>query len=131
MNIKRTRDMVETALKHFPELRNSDIALVIHIWKEHFRGLTFTDSDGDTCIKLKNLFKLPTHESVKRLRADFNHNGIYYPTRWEVAKKRGILRSKWESELGYCNQGAHLQKAELDKGFQNKMFDVQVEQRRF
>ncbi len=107
-NVPRLKNMVEMVLaenakvklqgRNAVEPRNSDIALTIAIWQQWYS----VGTNEDSVVHLYRLFDLPREDNVKRLRAVLqNVEGKYLPTSWEVARKRGIEREKWEEALGY------------------------------
>lgn len=100
-----TRDMVENVLRNLPETRNSDITLLIEIWKRYYPQRIKKGASGEEGVWLRDLYDLPREDGVKRLRATFNHEGKYYPTDWKVAKGRGIEEDKWRMEMGYPPKG--------------------------
>lgn len=85
-----------------PELANSDISLMIYIWRR-YHGV-----DGDS-IRLSKLYDLPTQESIKRIRAQLNSVGEYLPTDPKVLEARGLLEKQVRKELGYT--GPPMQRA--------------------
>lgn len=89
--IKRLKLQVEAVLQDEPETRNSDIALTIAVWRR-FYGVV--DS-----VDVEDLYKLPREDNVKRLRAMFNAEGRFLPTRWDVAKRRGIEMARWRTAM--------------------------------
>ena len=91
--MKQLKHQVEKCLSTFPESRNSDIALTILIW-QHFHGV------GES-LDLRQLYFLPTQESVKRIRAQFNQHGKYLPTDPVVAKARDRMQESVKKDLGY------------------------------
>lgn len=93
--------MVETILRNVPESRNSDITLMIEIWKKYYPQRLKETKTGELGVYLKDLYDLPREDGVKRIRASFNHEGKYFPTDWKVAKGRGIKEDVWRQELGY------------------------------
>lgn len=107
-NPLRLKDMVQIVLAENEKVnvqgrggiepRNSDIALTIAIWQKWYS----VGTNPDSVIHIYRLFDLPREDNVKRVRAVLqNVEGKYLPTSWEVARKRGIEREKWEEALGY------------------------------
>jgi len=98
---KTLTDRVEFCLRNYPETRDSDITLTIKIWKMFY--LLFLRQDGNLnyMVPLESLFELPREDNVKRVRAQFNSKGQYYPTNWRVAEARGIKEDDWRVALGY------------------------------
>jgi hypothetical protein len=100
--IKNLKYEVEDILKTVPESRNSDITLMIEIWKKYYpRYLKQASNGKDVGIYLKDLYELPREDSVKRIRAKFNVEGYYWPTEWNIAKNRRINENEWRKHLGY------------------------------
>lgn len=108
LQVPRLKNMVEMVLAENEKVqvqgrggiepRNSDIALTIAIWQKWYS----VGTNPDSVIHLYRLFDLPREDNVKRVRAVLqNVEGKYLPTSWEVARKRGIEREKWEEALGY------------------------------
>jgi len=86
---------VKKVLIDCPETRNSDITLTIEVWKQ-FYGIVES-------VALEQLYKLPREDNIKRIRARFceENEPWAFPTRWEVAKARGINEDKWRKFLKY------------------------------
>lgn len=102
-NIKTLKGQVESVLQDIPETRNSDIALTIEIWRRFFPDKIRTlDGGAVEYVSLGSLYSLPREDNVKRVRAMFqNVQKKYLPTKWEVAKARGIEEDEWRTALGY------------------------------
>lgn len=90
MNLKQ---QVEAILRGRPETRNSDITLMIEIWRQYY-GV----GDG---ISVNQLYDLPRHDGIKRIRAAFNAQGVFWPTDLKIALGRGIQENDWRVKLGY------------------------------
>lgn len=91
------KKQVEFVLKNYPETRNSDITLMIKLW-EVFHHVVGT-------VQISRLYDLPREDNIKRIRATFqNKLGLYVPTEWEIAKRRGFLEEQWRGFLGYQNR---------------------------
>lgn len=99
-NIKRLKKTVEEVLECESRTRNSDITLMIEIWKrycsEHMNYI-----DGVAYVRLEDLYNLPREDNIKRIRAALNARGLYWPTDWKVAKARGINEDRWRAFLGF------------------------------
>ncbi len=96
MLIKTIKKQVEHCLQNYPETRNSDITLMIKVWKE-FYGV----SDR---ILTEDLYGLPREDNVKRIRAYFNSKGLYYPTNEKVIRKRCIKENEWRQAINKPNK---------------------------
>ncbi len=94
---------VENVLKFHPHTRNSDIALTIEVWKAGYGHLiTMAGVNGDAgFVALKALYELPREDNIKRIRAKFNAQGLYWPTDLKIARARGIQEDKWRVFIGY------------------------------
>ena len=100
------QEKVEDILKTIPETRNSDIELMIEIWKKYHKSrlVAFQPVDNSgTCysVPLGNIKFLPREDHIKRIRARFNQEGKYLPTTLEVAEKRKMNILEWRAALGY------------------------------
>lgn len=73
-------------LNHYPETRDSDIALQIHYWK------TFeADKFGGSYISVDDLYKLKRLTSITRSRATIQNTHKLFLASEEVRKHRGTL----------------------------------------
>jgi len=99
-NIPTLKAMVEKVLTDMPVTRNSDIALTIEIWKRYYPNKLIMSNDR-LYVDTASLFELPREDNVKRIRAQFNADGKYYPTVLEIVKKRSLNEQIWRAELGY------------------------------
>lgn len=89
------KTQVLAGLQASEDNRNSDITLMLWIWKNYY-GVT---EDNFTFSKL---YELPTQENIKRYRARIqNEEGKYQPTNQSVRRQRTKLASKWKIDLGY------------------------------
>ena len=103
--MKPIAERVEYWLRNVPETRDSDTLLTMKVWANDF------PSDLNLFVRAveRGMFEeavlflreLPSQDNIKRIRAQFNHDGKYYPTSWTVAKKRGIEEDRWRMALGY------------------------------
>lgn len=85
---RKLKDKVEYVLSQYEEARNDDIELTICLWQTFYNV-------GDA-ISLEQLRTLPRESAIVRLRAGIqNGQGMYFPTRLEVARKRGIEEVAW------------------------------------
>ena len=92
---------VEEILRNIPETRNSDITLMIEVWKRFYKNKLKVAKTGQHGVYLEDLYYLPREDTIKRIRAKFNENGQFYPTDWEVAKARGMEEDQWRVAMGY------------------------------
>jgi hypothetical protein len=92
-------------LRKIPETRDSDITLMIDLWKEFYPSYIKKNSTGDLAIFLPSLYKLPSQDNIKRIRAVIqNEEGILLPTSWIVAKKRKISEIEWREYFNRTNE---------------------------
>ncbi len=91
-NLKK---QVKAVLQEYPESRNSDITLMILIWRRFYGVEKYVD--------LMKLYDLPREDNVKRIRAKYceeKHNWAY-PTDIKIMRARKIKEDEWRSALGY------------------------------
>ncbi len=94
--IENLKTQVETILREFPESRNSDITLMIELWKRYYPDTVITEG-----LYLKDLYDLPRESAIGRVRRSIQNDAKrtaemrYLPTSKEVAKQRGINESIW------------------------------------
>jgi len=105
INIKNVKGQVEYFLRNEPATRDSDSLLTIRIWRKfyenNFNNLAHDILSHNDAGAFDHLRELPSQDNIKRIRAAFNQESKYFPTSWEVAKKRGIKEDEWRIELGY------------------------------
>lgn len=97
------REKIIKCLEKYPDTSNSDIKLTSTVWYEFHNHKLSRDSDGDLTVKLKNLYDLPTQESVKRERAKLNEKGLYLPTSPKVLKQRRLLEKQYRLKYSPSN----------------------------
>lgn len=98
------RAQIKVVLEEVPATRNSDIALMIEVWKRfHKNRVNYREGflGNPAYVYLEDLYHLPREDHVKRIRADFNAKGLYWPTDVAVAEARGINEAEWRKKLGY------------------------------
>lgn len=98
---KALKTMVEECLRNIPETRNSDIALMVAVWRRYYPQKIRRGSSGEEGVWIKDLYELPREDNVMRVRRKLNSEGKYFPTDWKIAKARGIKEDEWRRELGY------------------------------
>lgn len=98
--IKALKVRVENILQTIPESRNSDITLMIAVWKKYYPYLVRTGKAGQQGVWLVDLYDLPREDNVKRIRAYFQNDlKKYPPTSWEVAKERKWKKAEWDDAI--------------------------------
>lgn len=95
--MRNLKAKVEHILDKYPESRNSDTNLTFLIIAHYY---------PDEMIKVRNKFffsgdvlKEVREDNVKRIRALFNHKGMYLPTNPVVLRQRGIAEREWHNEI--------------------------------
>lgn len=101
----RLKTMVENVLRDIPESRNSDITLMIEVWKRYYPRYLKRAKTGEYGVYLPDLYELPREDNIKRARAQFNASGKYYPTEYRVLKARKLNEDRWRKENGYPPYG--------------------------
>lgn len=93
--------MVLDCLQRFPETRNSDIALTIKVWEEHYKSKIMVDFQTKrSFVYLEDMFDLPREDGIKRVRAKIQNDKLMYlPTDLEVARQRDINEEVWRSAM--------------------------------
>ena len=126
--LENLKDQIVEQLKSKPECRNSDITLMIEIWKVYYfeklfdvnvAGRKGEDQGRDyiwqPAVELRKLYDLPRDDNIKRIRAKLQEEALeriesgkvkgdeqfYLPTSWEVAHQRQIQSAIWTKALGY------------------------------
>lgn len=94
---------VYSVLKHYPETRNSDIALMIKLWNVFYPDNIFIDHEKFDYVRVKDLYQLPREDHIKRYRAEIqNVRGIFLPTNIDILMERIKLSKEWRERLGYA-----------------------------
>lgn len=92
---------VEHCLDKHPTTRDSDAMLTWALWHTYYPHLLF-QVGGDHAVLLKNLSKLPSQDSIKRVRAKIqNEQKRFMPTDVKVLRRRGQKINEWRTVLGY------------------------------
>jgi len=100
MKIKDLKNKVETILRDFPETRNSDITLMIELWKKYYPKYIKENKEGGFGVYLQDLYELPREDGIKRVRAMIqNIQGKYLPTDLKVVIQRKINEEKWHAYM--------------------------------
>lgn len=105
--INTLKKQVEAILRDFPESRNSDITLMIELWRRHFRSDIFQGVVSGEAVRLRSLYELPRESAIGRVRRHIQNDVTrtaemrYLPNSLEVAKQRGINESIWFLAMGH------------------------------
>lgn len=90
------KTQVQNILRDVPATRDSDITLMIELWRRHYPSSLLTGSSGKQAVLLDKLYDLPREDNIKRLRAHIqNVEKLYLPTKPSVAKQRKIKEEEW------------------------------------
>lgn len=99
-NIITLKSQVEIILKNSPESRNSDITLMIELWKRFYPKCMIEDEYMKTSIYLNDLYNLPREDGISRIRRHFqNDRLLYLPTKLEVVVQRKINQEVWRKTM--------------------------------
>jgi len=103
--IETIKDQVMDVLANYPETRNCDQLLLIQVWKDFYSDKIFIHNQ--LCyVGLWQLFDLPSHDAIKRVRAKIQNNmRMFPPTTWKVAQARRWSEDMWKRALGYITKG--------------------------
>lgn len=100
--IKNLKQAIHDILRDVPETRNSDITLMLEVWRRYYPTRIKRGSTGEEGVWLKDLYDLPREDNIKRVRAYWqNTKKMYLPTEWLIAKARGIEQDEWRVAMGY------------------------------
>ena len=100
-DIKKLKTKVYLMLEQYPKTRNSDTSLTNVIWLTYYKEY-IKIVDGEAYINIKDLYKLPTQDDIKRIRAEIqNKQYKFLPTSWEVAKQRKWQEQEYRKAFGY------------------------------
>lgn len=103
--MKRLKDKILYCLEKYPESRNSDTKLTNAIWVEFYSEHLFKEN-GQWAVKLTEIYELPKHGDVKRVRAIIqNKEKMFLPTDLEIRKQRNILEEEY---FNYVVHGAEF-----------------------
>lgn len=100
-NKLKLKHKVRNILEQDTEARNCDVRLTCLIWLTYHDHLLFKDDQGVASVRLRNIINLPKEDAISRWRRKVQEGGEFLPTKWEVAKKRGMNKEEWELALGY------------------------------
>lgn len=71
--------------------RNNDWTLMAHYINKYYKRLTHTDANGDAVLRLKDMKKLPSWQTIRLARQIIqNTQGLLLPTDPKVTKMRKI-----------------------------------------
>ena len=104
MRLNTLKGQVEQVLRDNVESRNSDITLMLEIWRRFYPQRIRTNAQGKEGVYLQDIYDLPREDNVKRIRAKFqNHKTTpqYLPTELAIVKARKINEDLWKKHLGY------------------------------
>lgn len=96
------REMVEHILEVEPDTRDSDVRLMIAVWKKYYPEKIHIGLNGRVMVWVADLYHLPREDRIKRVRALVqNVDKKFPPTTWEVAEFRGWAEDEWKLAMGY------------------------------
>jgi hypothetical protein len=104
--MQKLKNQVEEILRDFPEARNSDIRLMIELWKKFYPNQISFGEENFSSVYLGNLYDLPRESAIGRIRRYIQNDESrtaemrYLPTSKEVARQRGINEAIWFLAMG-------------------------------
>lgn len=98
--IKNFKKEVENVLRDYPETRNSDIALMVILWKKIYPHKIVLSKNMNLCVELYNLEELPRESEIGRIRRKIQEK-MYLPTDEKVARARRMNMDEWRVAMGY------------------------------
>lgn len=102
MKIKQLKKQVLSVLREVPETRNSDITLMIEVWKRYYPHFLKETKDKQLGVYLKDLYELPREDNIKRIRAKIqNEENKYLPTSMKIAIKRHLNMNEWHKAMAF------------------------------
>lgn len=114
MKIKNLKAHIFAILAAVPESRDSDIRLMIELWRRFYPHYIKVGTSGEEGVWLKDLYELPREDNVKRVRAQIqNVEKMFLPTSWAVAKQRKINEDVWRVAMGYAPKDKGVKPMEI------------------
>jgi len=106
--LKNLKKEILSCLQQYLSARNDDKTLTYAVWVNFYNDIVFrlpADQNGkeEWAIRLNDLYKLPSQDAIKRIRASIQNNKTkpqYPPTDLAVAIKRGWQEEDWRNFLG-------------------------------
>ena len=93
----KLKDQVEIILTDYPKTRDSDVTLMIELWKKFYSAHIKKTADGQFGVYLSSLYTIPREDNIKRVRCVIqNDENRLLPTTYEVRKRRRINEDKWK-----------------------------------
>lgn len=99
MKINALMAKVESQLAAHKMARNDDKYLCAYIWVHFYSNILISDGGRNWSLRLEDILKLPSQESIARCRRKFQEKGKYLPTDWKVAQKRRIAEQTWKDYM--------------------------------
>lgn len=96
--MKTIKQQVEECLKRFPEARNDDKFLIPCVWALFYPHLLFNNGDGRKSVVLNDIMKLPSTETIRRVRQKFQSEGLYQASK-ETQLKREENEERMRTEM--------------------------------
>jgi len=93
--INTLKSKVEYCLQKYESTRGCDKNLTNAVWVE-FYNKHLNRKEKEYYIKLKEVYYLPSLDSISRIRRKFNEKNMYLPNN-EVLAKRGRQEEKWKN----------------------------------
>ncbi len=110
------RSQVGYILSHYPDARDSDVALAHRLWETFYPEYIV---DGDR-VRLADMYALPRQPTIVRTRAKIqNEYGLFQPSA-EVADARKALRADRKAEMVADKPGPPVLSVHADESGKNK-----------
>lgn len=98
MNLETIKGQVEWVLANKSDSRNSDVTLMVELWKRFYPKYIKQGSSGEYGVWLRDLHELPLEDTIGRMRRVFQNDLLkYLPTSREVAEQRKLNMEMWHS----------------------------------
>lgn len=96
------KEQVKYVLEKYKETRNCDKLLTITVWQVFYSHLlsstfgTWVNMKKDY-VRLINIHKLPSSDTISRFRRFYNSQGMYLPTNEKTALHRRLNIEEWKN----------------------------------
>lgn len=99
-DLRGYRHKVESILRDHEKARNNDGVLYAHFINKYCGNLISLNQNGEKSIALKDFYRLPPMENIRRSRQIIqNDHNMYLPTDPAVLKARKIKEANIRSEI--------------------------------
>lgn len=99
--IKGLHRIVYDILEENASARNSDIDLMIRVWRVCAPSKIRKGATGKDGVWLDDLYDLPQQDAVSRCRRKIQESGQFLPTDERIARERRLNMDEWRVAMGY------------------------------